>query len=323
MAAALPSGTRVVLQGLKMRSEYNGRVGVVVGSLDHTGRYLVKLLGGEDCSLRAENLAQYSCDDKDEYSDVSRVQIGSRVMLRGLAAQPEYNYRVGLVRKFDSGRWHVRLCRSGEEVAVRTKNLEDANDAAWSAGATSSDAAVEVLLKAVAFLSKFDYHKQNELIAKMMIKDKFDFMREGGTMHAYFRESLELASAEQKPQVPDVIVEGDTCSHSLPNLVVKDSGMESRQIPTFSFKWGKGEEHCVENEVYEPSDDEEQHNDLISDSTLLESNMFCSSPPKIFPVRASITFICTYGHSLTPHFMLIRQVSWAGGKYAPGESLVI
>jgi hypothetical protein len=285
MAVPFLIGARVILHDLKTRSEYNGRAGVVVQPLDViTGRCLVKLHDGEECSLRLDNLKEDSCGEL-QHLAAPNYAIGSRVMLHGLVAQPLYNARVGLVSKavqLDTGRCCVTLCQGGEEVTVRTQNLKDVGDAAWTAAATSHDASLEVLLKAVAFLSKFKSFEQNELIAKMKVKDKFDFMREGSSKNAFFLDCLKksFGTPDSKHQ------NGDTCCLSLPNEDLHAAINPSPQKPTFSFQWSKGEAHCVENEIFDPSDIDERSN-LSMDATALENSMFGSEAPKLFPVRST------------------------------------
>jgi hypothetical protein len=251
-----------------------------------TGRCLVKLHDGEECSLRLDNLKEEGCDEV-QHSVAPNYAIGSRVILHGLVAQPLYNARVGVVStavQVDTGRCCVILCHGGEEVTVRTQNLKDADDAVWCAAASSSDASLEVLLKAVAFLSKFNSFEQNELIAKMKVKDKFDFMREGSCKNAFFLHCLNKSFGTPEPKHQVVIENGDTCSLTLPNEDLHAAGDQSPQNPTFSFRWSKGEAHCVENEIFDPSDIDEQKN-VTMDSTALESSMFGCDAPKLFPVR--------------------------------------
>jgi hypothetical protein len=308
MAAAFRIGTRVILQGLKTRPDYNGHTGVVVHPTNpHTGRCLVKLRDGEECSLRPENLREDP--DQVQSSLVSRCHIGCRVVLHGLVAQPHYNSRVGLVTKpvqSDNGRCLVKLCNGGEEVTIRSQNLTDASDAIWSSVATSADAQMEVLLKAVSFLSKFNSLERRELIAKMQIKDKFEFMREGAWMHAYFQECLQGATGtEVQTEQPCVAAlnqvvcaQSDVCSYSLPKSALDDSGADppAHQIPTFPFRWSKGQTHCVENEDFDPSGIDEP-SDVISDVELLENDIFGSHPPTIYPVRSHRTSLtCAHLH---------------------------
>ena len=130
MAASFPTGTRVILHGLTTRHDYNGRVGVLVQALDvATGRCVVKLSDGEECSLRHENLTEEGCDGA-QFPSARDRDIGSRVMLHGLTAQPHYNSRVGIVTQAAQRDGHctVTLCHSGEEVAVRSQNLKDAGE---------------------------------------------------------------------------------------------------------------------------------------------------------------------------------------------------
>jgi len=299
MAAAFQTGTRVILHGLKMRPDYNGHTGVVVHPVDsQTGRCLVKLCDGEECSLRPENLEEahhdYVQQSVDSQPSIS-TRIGSRVVLHSLVAQPHYNARVGIVIKPaqpDTVRCLVKLCNGGEEVTVRSENVKHASDAIWSAAATGADAAVEVVLKAVSFLSKFSSPERCELIAKMQKKDKFQFMREGASMHAYFLERLQDATRTEEPKDPCaaaqtqvVLAPSDSRSYSSPNDP-DNSGAHPVQPPTFPFRWGKGQAHCVENEEFDASCIDEP-SDEVRDAELLQSEIFGSDPPKIFPVDAS------------------------------------
>jgi hypothetical protein len=290
MAATFPIGSRVILHGLKSRSEYNGRVGVVLQPPDLlTGRCLVKLPEGEECSLRHENLKE-EIPNQAHVLAASCFQIGSRVVLHGLIAQPHYNARVGIVNKrvqVDTGRCHVRLCNCGEEVTIRTLNLKDCSDAEWSAAATGSDAALEVILKAVAFVSKFKSFEQHDLISKMKAKDKFEFMRDSSPMNAFFLKCLQDASVSHEANEVAPAT-GGVGSPSSPNeVVVNTSGEQSLRVPTFSFRWSKGTAHCVENEEFVPLDMDEP-SDMTRDITFLENSLFGTDPPKIFPVRIFI-----------------------------------
>jgi hypothetical protein len=278
MAASFPTGTRVILHGLTTRHDYNGRVGVLVQALDvATGRCVVKLSDGEECSLRHENLTEEGC-----FPSARGRDIGSRVMLHGLTAQPHYNSRVGIVTQAAQrdGRCTVTLCDGGEEVAVRSQNLKDAGEES-SAAAKSAQATQDVLMKAVAFLAKFKPLERDDLISKMKIKDKFDFMREGSPMHAVFTACLQSACAMQQPKTDDSMPTRDVCSAS-PRT--QDDDGASPHAPTFSFRWSKGEAHCVENEIFDPSAlNEDEH--VAVDAALLQSCMFGAAAPRIFPVR--------------------------------------
>ncbi len=297
MASSFPIGTRVVLRDLKSCPEYNGRSGVVLQSLNAaTGRCVVELPDGEECSLRPDNLSE----DKSHAAPI--LHIGSRVVLHGLVAQPHYNSKVGIVSKtlhIDSERCCVTLCDGGEEVTVRIQNLKDASDATCSAAATSSDAALEIVLKAAAFLSKFNHQEQLDLIAKMKIKDKFHFMREGSPRHAYFLDCLSKAFQRQEPKEQVALEPADTRSQSSHSEDATHSIHERSQIPTFSFRWSKGESHCVENEVFDPSEIDAHSDDTI-DAAFLERNMFGADPPKIFPVRSASQFaLLLFFHHVT------------------------
>jgi hypothetical protein len=309
MAATFPTGSRVILHGLKTRPEYNGLAGVVLQPLDPlTCRCLVKLSDGEECSLRLENLKEGN-PDQVLVSAASHYQIGSRVMLHGLMAQPHYNTRVGTVIKAaqgDTGRYHVRLCNDGEEVTIRSQNLKDCSDTLWPAVATSSDAALEVMLKAVSFVSKFKSSEQNDLISKMKVKDKFEFMRESSSRNAYFLECLKNASVSRESK-EQVLATVDPCSHSSPCRALDDSGEHSLCAPTFSFRWSKGNAHCVENEEFDPTDMDERI-DSTKDAAYLENSLFGADPPKIFPVCRMT--LATHVFVSFPHvmFMLMCQV---------------
>ncbi len=294
MASPFPIGTRVVLRDLKARPEYNGRAGVVVQSLNAaTGRYVVELLDGEECSLRPDNLSEDAAPT---------LHVGSRVVLHGLVAQAHYNSKVGIVSKtlqIDSERCCVTLCDGGEEVTVRIQNLKHASDATCSAVATSSDAALEILLKAVAFLSKFEHQEQVDLIAKMKIKDKFHFMREGSPRHAYFLDCLSEASQRQEPKEQVALEPADTRSQSSHSEDATHSIHELPHTPTFSFRWSKGESHCVENEVFDPSEIDAHSDDDTIDAAFLQRNMFGADPPKIFPVRSAKLNLLLFFHLVT------------------------
>lgn len=282
MAVPFTPGVRVVLHGLISRPEYNGQAGVVQCVDGSTGRCLVKMPDGQECSLSPDNL-------KEECPASSRCLIADRVILHGLVSLPQYNSRVGIVCKPvqpDTGRCTVALCSGGEEVSIRTQNLKDASDAEWSAAATGADAALEVVLKAVAFLSKFKLVEQSDLIAKMKVKNKFDFMREGSSMHARFVQFLQDAAATTEPPRASAPKDSAAPSLLLPDEASDVAGSRLPQTPTFSFRWGKGQAHCVENEVFDPTDLEHQ-SDSSADPTFLENSLFGSTPPRIFPVRGA------------------------------------
>lgn len=285
MAASFTPGVRVVLHGLISRPEYNGQAGIVQCVDGSTGRCVVKMPDGQECSLCPDNLKE-ECPNQAQCSASARCLIAARVILHGLVSLPQYNSRVGIVCKpvqSDTGRCTVALCSGGEEVSIRTHNLKDASDAEWSAAATGADAALEVVLKAVAFLSKFKSVEQSDLIAKMKVKNKFDFMREGSSMHARFVHFLQDAAATMEP--PRAAAPEDSAA---PSLLLTDeaSDVTLPQISTFSFRWGKGQAHCVENEIFDPTDLEPQSHSS-TDPTLLENSLFGSTPPMIFPVRGA------------------------------------
>ncbi len=57
----LPAGTRVLMQGLVSKPEYNGKRSRVLSFDESTGRYVVALDDGKELRLRAECLARAGC----------------------------------------------------------------------------------------------------------------------------------------------------------------------------------------------------------------------------------------------------------------------
>ena len=57
----LPAGTRVLMQGLVSKTEYNGKRSRVLSFDESTGRYVVALDDGKELRLRAECLARAGC----------------------------------------------------------------------------------------------------------------------------------------------------------------------------------------------------------------------------------------------------------------------
>lgn len=98
----------VELYGLADRPELNGKRGVVVGSDEEVGRYLVEVEGQAD-SL---SLRRASC----------LLARGCRVVLADLA-NPHHNDRMATVHSVDreNGRYTVK-CQNGEQLKVKLRN---------------------------------------------------------------------------------------------------------------------------------------------------------------------------------------------------------
>jgi hypothetical protein len=132
----------------------------------------------------------------------------------------------------------------------------------------------------------------------MKVKDKFEFMRESSPMNAYFLECLRDASVLHKSKEQDLAAI-NPCSCSSPSCALDDADDPSRCAPTFSFRWSKGQAHCVENEEFSPPDMDDV-TDSTRDAAHLEDSLFGAHPPEIFPVRGPQLAPCAVQLFLTP-----------------------
>merc|ERR1712146_248740 len=104
----LPSGTAVLVKGLKGAPEHNGKRGTVQQWNGSKGRYVVDL-GGAALSLKQENLQQ-------------RVK---QCEVLGIQSKPELNGQMGSVEDFDAdkGRCHFKFDRGGKTASLSAANI--------------------------------------------------------------------------------------------------------------------------------------------------------------------------------------------------------
>ncbi|CAE8586032.1 unnamed protein product [Polarella glacialis] len=116
----LPAGMQVRISGLKGEAALNGQVCVSLGPSGTTGRVLVRLQGGRELAVRAENLSPAGTAG-------GTLTPGSRVVLVGLAKAPTLNGREGTVLskgEAGSGRFLVDLGDGAEQAkALKAENL--------------------------------------------------------------------------------------------------------------------------------------------------------------------------------------------------------
>jgi hypothetical protein len=101
----IPSGTPVVVHGLKSQPAKNGATGKIRGFDGSKGRYTVELDGSqEELALRPSNIQQQVDGCK----------------LTGIASKPEWNGQKGKVVGYDEGksRYHIQLSGSSSSGSV-------------------------------------------------------------------------------------------------------------------------------------------------------------------------------------------------------------
>lgn len=130
----LPSGTRVVVQGLASAQDLNGKAGVVKAFDVLAGRYVVQMAdGGPPRRIRLEHLQpldQAAMDDSIVYqSEAPRIQPGTHVRLLGLVRMSALNGRVGVVRHYDysTGRYVVVVPHETPK-RIKVENLQIAEE---------------------------------------------------------------------------------------------------------------------------------------------------------------------------------------------------
>jgi len=114
--AELRVGASVRLVGLQAAPELNGKLATCVSWSAQRGRWLVRIEGGEEKNVKAQNL---------ELRGTPTLSVGASVRISGLIASPELNGSQGCCVRWDGakGRWLVRL-REGLEKLLRPENLK-------------------------------------------------------------------------------------------------------------------------------------------------------------------------------------------------------
>jgi hypothetical protein len=137
----LQSESRVRIDGLQTKPQYNGRTGAICGGFDHeSGRWTVAVDASDagpafHISIRPANLRLLPAINIDAPQRPSApstssntlnptaqaLQQGSRVRIEGLQAKPQFNGRMGVVCAFnqETGRWTVDLGADGAKPACR------------------------------------------------------------------------------------------------------------------------------------------------------------------------------------------------------------
>jgi len=110
-------GTTVRIYGLRVKTAYNNRVGVVVG-MGKNGRVNVRV-GATVCALRRDNIAPVTRQNQPK----SEFGFGASIVLHGLVSRPELNGVQGIVIKplQSNGRTLVHV--NGRKLAIKPKNL--------------------------------------------------------------------------------------------------------------------------------------------------------------------------------------------------------
>merc|ERR1719401_1081594 len=106
-AHAIPTGTRVTIQGLAKAQEHNGKTGLVAAWEEASSRYQVEVEGGAVLCLKPRNIVQLC-----------------RVEVVGLEAKPELNGRCGDVYGFEEERGRYLVLLEGPPQAL---SLQPAN----------------------------------------------------------------------------------------------------------------------------------------------------------------------------------------------------
>lgn len=114
MPQGLHAGAAVRLVGLLGASELNGTTGTCLQLDSSAERWIVRLAGGTQKSIKPSNLEIYS-----------QLSAGALVRARALIQAYHLNGRTGtcIRRQYEGDRWLVRFA-NGEEKAIRPENLE-------------------------------------------------------------------------------------------------------------------------------------------------------------------------------------------------------
>jgi len=120
---ALGPGVLVHIHGLKGAAHLNGQQGFCDHLDPDTGRWHVRLPGGDTKALKPENLRPLA-------KNKTELKPGSLVRLVGLVNAPQLNGSSGTCESFDpeSGRWYVRLQSGGVPRALKAENLRPLAD---------------------------------------------------------------------------------------------------------------------------------------------------------------------------------------------------
>lgn len=124
MPRGLHVGAAVRLTGLRSAPELNNAAGRCLQYDTDAGRWLVKLLNGNQKSVKAENL-----------QICASLRPGSQVRVGGLVGAAQLNGRLGICSEWDESaqRWLVSL-DNGDLKSIRPENLED-----WRLGPTNGE----------------------------------------------------------------------------------------------------------------------------------------------------------------------------------------
>ena len=114
-------GQRVAIKGLKSKPELNGSTAAIESFDSEKGRYTVIIDStGEKLALKDANLENITARQK--------LCSGQRVAIKGLKSKPELNGSTAVIESFDSekGRYTVIIDSTGEKLALKDANLEQA-----------------------------------------------------------------------------------------------------------------------------------------------------------------------------------------------------
>lgn len=113
-------GTAVRIHGLRVKTAYNDRDGVVVGTAK-SGRVNVRV-GATICALRPDNILPLTRLNKSKTEFLS----GTSIVLHGLVSHPELNGVQGVVVRSAQSNGRALVHVNGRTLAVRAKNLQNA-----------------------------------------------------------------------------------------------------------------------------------------------------------------------------------------------------
>ena len=121
-------GKTVVLSGLLVRPDLNGKVGEALEFDTSTSRYTV-IVNGETLALKSSNLA----GQRDAAGDSTAFAGGTRIRIKGLSGKPELNECGGKVLEWNAEkeRFVVELDGSLRTILLRAQNLEHDRRERW------------------------------------------------------------------------------------------------------------------------------------------------------------------------------------------------
>merc|ERR1719401_1262639 len=143
-AHAIPTGTRVTIQGLAKAQEHNGKTGMVAAWDEASGRYQVEVEGGAVLCLKPRNLVQLCRvevfgleEERGRYLVLLEgppqalslqpanciLPKNTRVVLRGLSNE-QFNGQMAQIASVhrDAARYTVQ-CQNGRQIRIKYENV--------------------------------------------------------------------------------------------------------------------------------------------------------------------------------------------------------